>query len=281
MFFFLVPILLIAAGLVWFFTSYVPRSRTGPVQCRVQPTSVSAGQACVCTLEFAPKRKISVNSVTATLIGEEKCVSGSGSNRKTYHEELQRTVERFLESTQLSPGQQQSFQATFQLPQDAAPSMKLSDNEVNWCVEFRIDIPRWPDFVEKVPVIVVPSATFQEGGARVPGEPTWLEQVLEQLRQSAQDPQRLELVLSAIAADDFEVALNIEEEIAGPAQATGLRGGTWLATFDPLHDFDCSLHVPEGEPIPKNGTTWRGRMCIMGYEPDEEQLIARIATASN
>jgi hypothetical protein len=54
-----------------------------------------------------------------------------------------------------------------------------------------------------------------------------------------------------------------------------------LATFDPLHDFDCSLHVPEGEPIPKNGTTWRGRMCIMGYEPDEEQLIARIATASN
>jgi len=282
MFFFLVPILLIGAGLVWFFTSYVPRSRTGPVQCRVQPANVTAGQACVCTLEFTPKRKISVNSVTATLIGEEKCVSGSGSNRKTYHEELQRTLERFLGSTQLLPGQQQSFETTFQLPEAAAPSMKLSDNEVNWCVEFRIDIPRWPDFVKKVPVIVAPSAKFQEGAARVPGEPTWLEQVLEQLRQSAQEPQRLELVLSAIAADDFEVALEIEEEaIALPAQATALRGGTWLATYNPLHDFDCSLHVPEGEAIPNSGTTWRGRICIIGYEPEDEQLIASIATTNN
>jgi hypothetical protein len=278
MFFFLIPILLMAAGLVWFFTSYVPRSRTGPVLCRVQPASVSAGQACECTLEFTPKRKLSVNSVTATLVGEEKCVSGSGSNRKTYQEELQRTEERFLEATHLAPGQKQSFQTTIQLPQAAAPSMKLSDNEVNWSIEFRIDIPRWPDFVEKVPVIVAPSATFQEAVARVPGEPTWLEQVLEQLRQSAQDPQRLELVLSAIAADDFEIALDIEEPTASPAQATALRGGTWLATYDELHDFDCSLHVPEGEPIPKTGTTWRGRIRIVGYEPEEERLIAVTAT---
>ena len=63
----------------------------GEVRARCEPAEVRAGDAVRCSLDFMPRKAVDLGNVTATLLGQEVVVSGSGTNRTThrhkFHEE--------------------------------------------------------------------------------------------------------------------------------------------------------------------------------------------------
>ena len=279
-FLWLLPFILLIVGLVWFFKFFLPKQLTGSVKCDVEPKRVQAGDRIKGQLSFTPKRGLKVNSVGYTISCVEKCVSGSGSNRKTHIHELLKRSESLVAESRLPAGQLQSFDVEYVLPPNAAPSMKLSDNEITWSIVFRIDIPSWPDWTETITLIVAPSEGVSgdaaqpqvEGLSQRSGEDEWFDQVLEQLQGSG-DRDRLQLVLGAIREHEFTVSLTIEEELDSVGtHVLPDTDGRWLYTLDEQRDLDVALFVPYTMETPLLETVWRGRIGILDYSEEEETL---------
>ncbi len=306
-FIWLIPFLLIIAGLVWFFKFFLPKQLTGSVKCDVEPKRLQAGEKLKAHLSFTPKRSVKVNGVSYTVSCVEKCVSGSGSNRTTHTHELLKQTEALIGEGLLPAGQLQSFDVAFQIPRHAAPSMKLSDNEITWSVVFRIDIPRWPDWTETITLVVTPTADrhgverhgADRHGAAIGGkvapdnsmetvssdlqtrsdEDEWFDQVLKQLEDS-RDRERLQLVLGAIREHEFTLSLSIGEEMDreefGESTYRPDVHGRWLSAYDERRDLDVALFVPDALELPQPESVWRGRIGIVDYSEDELTLFAKM-----
>lgn len=272
-FLWIVPFILIAAGIYWFFKKFLPKQFTGSIQSDLQPKRVFPGQAIAGTLRFTPKRNLKINEIRYKITCVENCVSGSGSNRTTHRHEVLSFSEQLAHAQVLPAGQEQDFKYEFKIPHDAAPSMKLSDNELKWNVEMRIDIPSWPDWSESFGIVVEPSPEKQK--TEVGPEESWLQEVLMQLEQSS-DAQRLELVLQAIKEHRFEVRLKINGKIEAPIDLT--QEGLWLDAYLKQHDTYVALFIPRNHEASYPQTPndqWRGSISIIGYELEDGIVIAR------
>lgn len=129
--------------------------KLGEVAFDVDKSTCKPGDKLGVHLNFKPPEQLQINTITAKLIGHERVVSGSGTNRKIFThtfftEELQIPVRGFV-------GAQEVFDelVSFQVPTNAAPSMSVSDNSVNWRVDIRIDIPNCPDWVRSSYIRIV------------------------------------------------------------------------------------------------------------------------------
>ncbi len=172
----------------------------------------------------------------------------------------------------------QRFEFDVQLPPNAAPSMKLVDNEISWTVEYRIDIPNWPDWTEVQTLVVEPSEsgvaeTQQlETQQALSEEDAWLSQVIEQL-QSSTDSDRLRLVLGAIREHEFTMRLQIESSEPDEERKTQFvptSPGQWFEAYNDQHDLFIELFVPSGALQPAIGTEWLGKVHIVDYSHDDE-----------
>ena len=278
-FLWLVPILLLIAGLFWFFNSYLPKLMTGKVECEVLPTRAKPGTVLQGKLSFTPRRRLSINGVRYRIRCLEKCVSGSGSNRQTHTHEIVDVTHTLAEGQLLPAKQLLSYRFEYPLPQHAAPSMTLSDNELKWSVEMRIDIPRWPDFAKEVEVIVEPGdqvVTTLAGGFEaaqpLTADDQWLREVLEQLEQSATDAERRSLVLGAIREHQFKMTLMLDEAVS-PAPATSPGAGNWYEGVLVEPDWSVYLFVPAGRPAPALETRFATSVTIADYKPHDEALV--------
>jgi hypothetical protein len=56
----------------------------------------------------------------------------------------------------LACGERQRFEVQVPVPITAHPTLKLTDNEILWASELRVDIPKWPDWVKEIPFVVKP-----------------------------------------------------------------------------------------------------------------------------
>ncbi len=280
-FWWLIPIVAIVLGFIWFFKSFLPRQLTGSIETSLEPRRARAGETVRGHLSFTPKRSLKINSVQYTFSGVESCVSGSGSNRKTHTNELMKQVVELTGAQRLIGGQRQSFDFEIATPAGAAPSMKLTDNQVLWSVEMRIDIPSWPDWTETFPLILEPGEAAEESDRLqieqgLTPEDEWFEQVLQQLKES-DDSERLLLVLDAIREHEFTLSLEIEGESIEPTFDYAPEGpGKWLETYDKRRDMMVELFVPASEREPAVDTVWRGRVGILGYDHENEILSARL-----
>ena len=277
----LIPVAVLVIGVFWFFKSFLPKQMTGAVVTELEPRRVQSGGVVRGKLSFTPKRNVNINAVSFTLAGSETCVSGSGSNRKTHTHELLKQVVELAGAQRLVSGQQQSFDIEFTVPQNAAPSMKLADNQVQWAVELRIDIPKWPDWAESIPLIVEPGAATEAADRLaaeqgLTAEDEWFEQVLQQLQES-DDVQRMQLVLDAIREHEFTLSLEVEGEEDEPTSNYAPEvPGKWFGTYDKRRDLVVELFVPASAHEPQVDTVWRGRVGIVGYDNDEETLSVRM-----
>ena len=275
----LVPILLIIGGLVWFFKSYLPKQMTGNVEFTVEPVRAKPGTVIAGHLKFTPRRNATINNIRYRVRCIEQCVSGSGSNRKTHTHELLQVSEELAGGQVLSAGMPQEFRFEYQLPVQAAPSLDLNDNDLKWSVEARIDIPRWPDWSKEIPVIVEPagevvSATPDGFVAAEPLSPEdqWLREVLEQLQQSSQDPERLALVLQAIKEHRFKMAVILEEE-SQPPPANSPGPGQWFDGYLVDPELAVQLFVPADRPVPELEVKWLVLVQIVDFDPKRESLV--------
>lgn len=276
--------LLIGAGCYWFVRVFLPRQLTGSIDCTVDPKRVVAGQAIRGQLRFTPKRNININSILWTVTCGEKCSSGSGSDRKTYTHEILNQTQRLSEAGQLRAGELQSFEFSFPVPPDAPPSLKFSNNELTWEGVLRIDIPKWPDWVQKFPLVVTPSPEHPIAGPKtysdeLPASPEeeWFYEVLRQVERCQNDPANLQTVLDAVRDQPFAVRADIDEELDQPPPSAPGETGTWRIASLMRSNIELALVWPASMGAPAVGTeNWRGQAKILGFDASIDCLVMRV-----
>jgi hypothetical protein len=300
----MIPVVLIAVpffgvigGLFWFFRVFLPKQITGPVDLVVEPASASPGEVVGGHFEFMPKWNTPINGITWTVRCIERCISGSGSNRTTHtHEVLSRTY-TLAEAGSLVAGEKHRHELGFTIPATAPPSLKLTDNEVIWSSEMRIDIPRWPDWVQQKPFVVkVPGASAgltqasypSPGSYDAPGvimaklsgedDDPWLTEVFQQILQCEEDSERLDVVIDALAGQEFAITVDTQGIVDEPYDAEIESEGSWIGAVDKARGVPLVLFVPINldSSVMQWLTDWQGVATIHGLDTDTRRIIMQV-----
>ena len=152
-------IVLIPAGLIVLLLALrkrIAESKLGSVKVNFGSLQVSPGGKLPLQVDFIPRKTSKLNRITAKFTGEEKCVSGSGTNKTTHTHKLHEQTVVLMGEGNVTAGRRIQVRADINAPQTGAFSFSASDNEVNWRVEVRVDIPLWPDWTDKRTVIMRP-----------------------------------------------------------------------------------------------------------------------------
>lgn len=131
--------------------------RLGRVELEV-PQEVAPGEGLTVVLRIRPPKPVALNGVTVTLRGEESTTAGNGSDKKVEQHEIYRTFVSLSGATTVDPN---GFagEVELKLPPDALPSFATTKNSIRWTLSVNIDIPSWPDWNVKLPIVVLPSGT--------------------------------------------------------------------------------------------------------------------------
>ncbi len=132
----------------------------GHVEVQWGQTKLAPGERICGTLSFTPRQSQRIEGIDLKLSASERCVSGSGSNRKIHQHVAFEEVIQALASTELQPGQSQRIELVGHIPTIDLYSMKLGDNELLWQAEARISLSGMPNWREKVPLTVVPGSAL-------------------------------------------------------------------------------------------------------------------------
>lgn len=154
---FLLPIVLIIAGFIWFRRKALA-GRLGEVTLSMPHVVVAPGEHWTARIQFQPRKQFRINNIGLTLLGKESATSGSGTKATTHtHKVLeQKLVVRA--NDMLTAGELVSEEFTFAFPATDAFSLELSDNKIQWTAAVRIDIPAFPDWSKTQPLQVVPES---------------------------------------------------------------------------------------------------------------------------
>jgi hypothetical protein len=136
--------------------NYLAERRLGPVSIIGCDQPVVAGQLVPVRIEFVPRSRFKIDAITAKVSGREECVSGTGTNQTTHRHKLYEEVLQIEGALECSAGQPVSLNKHFELPATNAYSLFINQNQILWDIEFRINIPGWPDWVLAHPLLVVP-----------------------------------------------------------------------------------------------------------------------------
>jgi len=138
-------------------SNYFAEKKLGDVDAEVSTHRVSPGETLSGEIAMRPRERLSLNEVTATLHALEKVVSGHGTDRTTHTHSVhvgQFVVDDSAETT-LETGRT-TFPFSFTIPEDAPYTFIASDNELIWRLEYHVDVPSWPDWEHKEPILVTP-----------------------------------------------------------------------------------------------------------------------------
>lgn len=310
---FLLPIIGVVAALIWFFRVFLPKRITGPVACELKTPKASAGGKVEAHLRFTPGRSSTINGVEWTISCVEVCSSGSGSNRQTHRYEVLKNTRRASDRLELKAGQTYSFDYLYDLPTDAPPSLKFSDNQVTWTVESRIDIPGWPDWSKKLSLVVAPSgaagllersvvadddeedALIDQGdfgstppvvvptaaSGKAKSDEAWFRQVIQQIQQSQHDHQQMALVIAAVRDFEFPITATIEDEIDTPemedeTEFDRLDDWEWWTAYCPAQNVSLALAWHDSPAAIRPGVTWSGTASIVGYDIDAKRILMEV-----
>lgn len=295
----IIPLL---GGVWWFFRKFLPKYLLGDVRVDFTASPVSPGETASGQLVIRPRKNVSINEIDLHLHARERCVSGSGSNRTTHRHTFVDTHESVHAATTLTAGKEHRFPINVSIPADAAYSLDLSDNEVIWSTTLRVDIPRWPDWVEEVPLLVLPSgdhagsnetnaspgdvvsAVFTsrqsldaigsdgtEANAMVGADQITFSETAHHVWSVREDRSQVEGLAEAITGLSFDLEAEIERRLlyAGEDDPHVFKDGyaVWARYPDP--PLPLVLYVPhelaeEFEQIGRD--VWRGRGTIVGWD---------------
>lgn len=155
--FFLLPVILLIAGFVWF-RSKALASRLGEVQFSIPRVITSPGEPWTARVRFQPRKQFRINSIGLTLLGKESATSGSGTSSTTHTHKVLEQNFVVRANDMLTPGEVVSEEFTFAFPDTDAFSLDVADNKIQWTATLRIDIPAFPDWSKTQALQVVPPA---------------------------------------------------------------------------------------------------------------------------
>lgn len=130
--------------------------RLGQVDLTLESALVAPGQKLPVNLSFTPTKNGTVREVTASLTGKEIAVSGSGTDKTTHRHTLHEQKVTLDGPTKFTVKTPVLFSGVVQVPETNAYSFNVGENQVNWSLAVRIDIPMWPDWFRLTPLQLVP-----------------------------------------------------------------------------------------------------------------------------
>jgi len=173
--FFPCGLVLIPLGLVVLFFALrkvIAEKKIGKVNLSFGSLSVAPGGRLPVRLAFTPNQSSRLNRITAELVGSERCVSGSGTNRTTHTHKFHQRTFMLVSECEMTAGRPLQVEGAVPIPETTAYSFHARDNDVIWELEVRVDIPFWPDWIEKRPVIVRPPTGEEAVEVTVVEEPS-------------------------------------------------------------------------------------------------------------
>ncbi len=290
--FLLVPI---GIFVFWFATIALPKWVLGQIKCELSSTTFQAGEMVGGELVVQPRKDVRVNAITIDLTAKERCVSGSGSNRKTHHHEVYKQTQTLAQAISLVGDQENRFAMELALPPDAPLSLALESNELIWSVDLRIDLPRWPDWRQSLPMRVVPmkeastdSSLSNATSTQPPADETEITfaETVQHLKAVYDDRQSVMTLVEAVTGMTFDIEAEIERRLlyAGDDDPHVHRDGfaVWARSADPSSptvSLPMVLYVPHalGDEFEQAGRgIWRGRGTIVGWDSLHGRLQVKV-----
>lgn len=259
-------IVLIPIGLTILFFSIrksLAEKKLGKVSLDFPKQFVSPGETLPVRIDFTPRRGGGLRKVTLVLEGKELCVSGSGSNRTTHKHVISKQTVDLGAPTTLVAGSPVRLAADVAMPDTQAYSFDSSDNKIRWEAVIRFDLPNWPDWIETIPLVLVPAGgegtpagaagrdfVEQPVTARLVDEPSpvppgdspvaagsaaasvlgqyELVVSLDKLREASRFANDREEIIEQLAkyAFEFEVEIEDSERTYGTLHSEAVRGGS-------------------------------------------------------
>jgi hypothetical protein len=130
--------------------------KIGDVDLQLGDTHPRPGGTVECALRFAPLEQVDLRPITARLLCVETAVSGSGTNRTTHRKEVVQEEHVLREALAVRPPEMVDVTYEVPVPRCDAFSFDANNNSVKWFLEIAVDVPRWPDWVKRVPLTVSP-----------------------------------------------------------------------------------------------------------------------------
>ncbi|HAN99297.1 MAG TPA: hypothetical protein DCQ98_18545 [Planctomycetaceae bacterium] len=161
----LIPIGIGLAILFFTFRNRIAERRLGAIEYVVAPMSQPPGGEFGVRLAFVPRSNGRITAVLLTLRGQETAVSGSGTNKTTHRHVLHDAKIEAARELSFTAGKQVVIEAAFPCPETVAYSYASTENKVEWAIDVRFDIPRWPDWFASQSVRVVPLPSAVAGNA--------------------------------------------------------------------------------------------------------------------
>jgi hypothetical protein len=106
---------------------------------------------------FSPPRETVIERASAELLCSEIVVRGSGTDKKTFRQQLHAEPQALAEpGTHLRSLEPVQWSAQFEIPADAPVTFSAKDNDVRWSVKLTIDAKGAPAWKEDAPFVVRP-----------------------------------------------------------------------------------------------------------------------------
>jgi hypothetical protein len=297
--FILLPLLAVIGGAIWFFGSFLPRQKLGPVLCRIESPALRLGENVRGSLSFAPRKPFEINGISVVLTAEEVCVSGSGSNKKTHrHSVIQQ--ETNLESKGQLPSGPRDYTIDVPLPINGPPSLELGNNKIEWKIVVRVDIPRWPDFVHTQPLQVslaaqsaplistpldldtVDQPSHYETAAPSPSSGITFAETMQFISDAAGEREQISAIMAGVEGIEFDASFTIERFVlyAGTEdqQLAYPRGRIAYAECQTSHQ-PVTLYFPADmvdSVDPQEQQIWSGSTIIVGFDYQHGRVRLRV-----
>ena len=137
----------------------IAKNKLGAVSAQLGVSAAAPGQRVPVRIRFRPQQsEVQLNCITARLVGKERCVSGSGTNKTTHTHTLYEHTEIMAASSAPMGGDAVVVDGALPVPDTAAYSFKSKSNAVIWTVSLRVDVAEWPDWVQSTTLEIRPHA---------------------------------------------------------------------------------------------------------------------------
>lgn len=271
----------------------LPKWLLGNVVAELLTPQVAPGGRIRARLAFQPRRRVVLNSISADLTGAEVCVSGSGSNRTTHRNTFFTDHHELEGASTLQAGDRKEFNLDFPIPDDVPYSFDLADNDLNWTIELRVDIPRWPDWTHSLKLQVLPdgrsttpvgsgdeSSHSESPQSAADDEITFVETATH-IWESRNDADRLDVLVDAVMGMTFDIDTYVERRLlySGDEDPHVYKDGyaVWARHSDP--PLPLVLYVPheladEFEQVGHD--LWRCRGTIVGWDHQHRRLQVKL-----
>jgi hypothetical protein len=130
--------------------------KTGKITVDAGNRIIYPGKKLPLSISFTPNADLNCNCVKISLNADESAVSGSGTNKTTHHHNIVSDNFDLPFEKYIRKGTDVKHQIDITIPDIAAYSFDSSNNGVSWNVAIHIGIDKWPDWKEKIILVMCP-----------------------------------------------------------------------------------------------------------------------------